>query len=389
MKRFIAALLLLAACACVARADLITRSLNASLDTGSLAGTKFPVSFSYDSAGISAVGDTYVELNSFAFTLLGVQFTKSDIYQGGQVIFHDGVIQNVTASILLRTSNPPLNNITFGFGGDGVIGYIDRTGQFGLGSFTFAPPSAPIISARGIVDGASFKGSPGGGSIVSLFGTGLAMASVSASTLPLPVTLGGTTLTISGHPVPLFYVSPTQINFQYPWGPDFCCPDVDPPLVVTVNGVASNTVLITGATVGSGAAVFTVNSTGTGQGAIQIANTSIFAAPTGSVPGAQSRPAQHGEFLSIYCTNLGMVNNLPPAGTAAPVIPLATTLFIPTVTIGGIPALVTYSGLAPGTVGSYQVNVQVPTGAPTGNAVPVEVTIFVPRVLNPVTIAIQ
>ena len=36
--------------------------------------------------------------------------------------------------------NSPVNNITFGFGGDGVIGYIDLDNQFGGGSFTISDP---------------------------------------------------------------------------------------------------------------------------------------------------------------------------------------------------------------------------------------------------------
>jgi uncharacterized protein (TIGR03437 family) len=43
------------------------------------------------------------------------------------------------------------------------------------------------------------------------------------------------------------------------------------------------------------------------------------------------------------------------------------------VTIAGLPATVTYSGLAPGLVGLYQVTVQAPAGLPTGNQ-PVQIT---------------
>ena len=40
-------------------------------------------------------------------------------------------------------------------------------------------------------------------------------------------------------------------------------------------------------------------------------------------------------------------------------------------TIGGVPASVSFSGLAPGFVGLYQVNAQVPAGLAAGDAVPV------------------
>jgi hypothetical protein len=112
--------------------------LDASLDSGSLAGTTFQVAFSYDADQVGNVGDSYVEILSFDFTLRGTSFSRNWIFQGGQAIFHDGVIQNVTASFqVFMPPDSPVNNITFGFGGDGVIGYIDLANQFGSGSFTF------------------------------------------------------------------------------------------------------------------------------------------------------------------------------------------------------------------------------------------------------------
>ena len=44
------------------------------------------------------------------------------------------------------------------------------------------------------------------------------------------------------------------------------------------------------------------------------------------------------------------------------------------VTIGGQPATVSFAGLAPGFVGVYQVNAQVPAGITPGDAVPVVLT---------------
>ncbi|MCX6616678.1 MAG: hypothetical protein NTZ98_11360, partial [Acidobacteria bacterium] len=58
------------------------------------------------------------------------------------------------------------------------------------------------------------------------------------------------------------------------------------------------------------------------------------------------------------------------------------------VTIGGVPAVVSYSGLAPGFVGLYQVNAQVPANAPSGTAVPVVVNVG-GVASNAVTLAIQ
>ena len=116
--------------------NIVYATLGASLDDGSLAGTTFPVVFSYDADQVADTGESYVQLNSFDFTLLGVTFTKSDIFQGGQVIFRDGVLDDVTASFqVILPPDSPVKNITFGFGGPGVIAYIDLDDQFGNGSF--------------------------------------------------------------------------------------------------------------------------------------------------------------------------------------------------------------------------------------------------------------
>jgi uncharacterized protein (TIGR03437 family) len=95
-----------------------------------------------------------------------------------------------------------------------------------------------------------------------------------------------------------------------------------------------------------------------------------------------------GEFISIYCTGLGAVSDQPATGLAAKADPLSVTTSTPTVTIGGIVAQVSFSGLAPGSVGLYQVNVQVPVGAPASDDVPVTLSIG-GVTSNTVTIAVQ
>jgi len=93
--------------------------------------------------------------------------------------------------------------------------------------------------------------------------------------------------------------------------------------------------------------------------------------------------------LQIFCTGLGAVTNQPQTGFPAPSSnPLAETTTIPTVTIGGVPANVLFSGLAPGFVGEYQVNALVPATTLAGSAVPVAISIG-GVTSNTVTIAVQ
>jgi uncharacterized protein (TIGR03437 family) len=149
-------------------------------------------------------------------------------------------------------------------------------------------------------------------------------------------------------------------------------------LVATVDGVASNTEIAPMATFAPG--IFSTNNSGTGQGAILIAPTAQLAAPGSAVP--------VGGYVSIFCTGLGPVSNQPATGAAGPSNPLARTPTMPTVTIGGMAAVVSYSGLAPTLIGVYQVNAVVPPGVAAGNAVTVVIGMG-NAMSNTVTIAVQ
>jgi len=243
--------------------------------------------------------------------------------------------------------------------------------------------AVPLINAGGVLNGASFTSGLSGGMIASLFGSNFASSQQSAATVPLPMSLGGVSIRINGVAAPLFYVSPTQINFLVPFE---LLGQSQASLTVTAGGntTAPQTVSLAAAAPG----IFTVNSQGTGQGAVLIAPGGEVAAPANSISGRSSRPVRRGEYISVFCTGLGDVTSRPASGAAAPASPLSTTLAGPLATIGGVSAAVTFSGLAPGFAALYQVNVQVPDSAPSGNAVPLVLSIS-GAASNTVTIAIQ
>jgi uncharacterized protein (TIGR03437 family) len=78
-----------------------------------------------------------------------------------------------------------------------------------------------------------------------------------------------------------------------------------------------------------------------------------------------------GETVTIYATGLGQTSTAVPTGE----LPsgTVTTVTTPTVTIGGIPAQVPFSGLS-GFVGVNQINAVVPSGVQIGTTVPVVVS---------------
>jgi uncharacterized protein (TIGR03437 family) len=250
-----------------------------------------------------------------------------------------------------------------------------------------APPSVP---SNGVVEGAGFNGKLGvaTGGIASIFGSNLASATASASALPLTTNLGGTTVTMNGTACALFYVSSTQINFQIPWELQ-SSPTAS--LTVTTAGGTSSPVTVT---ISSGApGIFTVALPNfPNQGAVQIANTTTFVAPVGSLSGAT--PGTAGQFITIYVSGLGAVTNQPTDGAAAGTgTSLAIAKGTVSVTIENVPAPFSFAGLSPGFVGLYQVNVQIPGGLVTNSAAPLVVTLLSTTnqtfTSNTATIAVQ
>jgi uncharacterized protein (TIGR03437 family) len=246
---------------------------------------------------------------------------------------------------------------------------------------TFAPPG---LNTGGTVNNASFAaGKPvAPGSLVSIFGTSLSDTNQAAPGVPLPVALGTTALTLGGVPMPLMHAFPLQVDAQIPWE---LAGQAQAQLAVVTDDLSGNTVSVPLAQFSPG--VYSANGSGAGQGAILINGTSTLAAPAGAPFNGQ--PARRGtDYINIFATGLGPVANQPATGAAAPLTPLAKTTYTVSVTIGNVPAAVTFAGLAPGWVGLYQVNVKVPVAAPAGNAVPVALSVDgLPA--NQVTMAVE
>jgi len=134
-------------------------------------------------------------------------------------------------------------------------------------------------------------------------------------------------------------------------------------------------------------AIFSVNQQGTGQGIVTLANSSMLAAPPESVPGAASQPAVKGNFITIYCTGLGAVNNPPASGAVTP-DSSSTVKSAVTVLLNGASLPAAFAGLSPGSVGLFQVDVQIPDDAASGNAVSLALSVG-GAISNTVAIAIQ
>jgi len=143
-----------------ARASTVDFQFSATLQTGALAGDQFTGTGSYDNQGETGVGTEFFYLVTLSFSVDGMTFDQTDIEEGGQAILVNGALDSFTADFVPETG--PIDNVAFGFGGPGVIGYSTPPGfNFGLGAFTFTsatpePPSLWWCGLATLAAGATF-----------------------------------------------------------------------------------------------------------------------------------------------------------------------------------------------------------------------------------------
>jgi adhesin/invasin len=221
--------------------------------------------------------------------------------------------------------------------------------------------SRPSVSEGGIVNGASFAGAPAPvapGSIVSIFGVNLSSSTALAGALPLPTKLGGTTATVNGVALPLFYVSPNQVNAQLPFEVP---PGAATAIVANESGV-------------SRAVTFNVADAAVGIFTHPNSNRAAALNEDGAANGPDS-PEARGEDIVVFLTGQGLVDNAVPTGQAAPLTPLSRATLPYAATVAGNAATVSFVGLTPGFAGLAQANINIPAGIEPGSQVPVSVSV--------------
>jgi uncharacterized protein (TIGR03437 family) len=222
-------------------------------------------------------------------------------------------------------------------------------------SFTIGNLGAPTITSGGIVPVYSTATTIQPGSWVSIFGTGLASATTTW-TGDFPTMLGGTSVTIDSNPAYLWLVSPTQINLQ---APDDTATGTVSVVVTTSAGSTTSTV-----TLGQYAPSFSLYNSKYAAAIVPTVGTPgnsgngyDYIGPGGNGLPFTSRPLKPGETVLLYGVGFGPTTPVVPAGAAfsgAAPVPV-----LPTVTIGGVPATVTFAGIVE--AGLYQLNVVVPS----------------------------
>jgi uncharacterized protein (TIGR03437 family) len=220
---------------------------------------------------------------------------------------------------------------------------------------------APPVLDR-VVNAADFTRPVAPGGLASLFGSQLSPMTLAATDVPLPTVLADTCVTVNGAVAPVVFVSPSQINFQFPFP---ITGNVE--LVLRTPGGVSDALRTTLSS--AAPSVFRSGS----AGPVSEVPTIVRAVNGGLV--TPSNPIHPSDRITIYLTGMGQTTPEVPTGALSPADPLAKTLLPATVTLGGVELFIEYTGLTPGAVGVYQINAAIPfRGIPTGFEIPLVIS---------------
>lgn len=220
----------------------------------------------------------------------------------------------------------------------------------------------PTIRSGGVEDAASGLVGQGlaPGSYISIYGSGLSELTRVFSTGYLPLSLSNVSVSFDAPaqgisaPGRIHFVSDGQVNVQIPW---------------EFQGLNSVKMKVSIGNWSSGVYDVPLNEYSPGIFEYDDATSGRRLAASLDqnyqvISGAN--PVGKGDSAQLFVNGLGKTTNQPASGEASPSENLSITHAIPTVMIGGHNAPVQFSGLAPGLVGLYQINVQIPMDAPSG-----------------------
>lgn len=261
----------------------------------------------------------------------------------------------------------------------------DHSRDYGKDLSLTVPLDTQVAGTLTATSAASYvAGSLAPEAIGTLFGTGLASSTVSASTNPLPTTLGNVQVTVrdsagSTRNAPLFYVSPSQITFLVPAG--------------TSTGAATIQVLLNGSSVGQTTStieavapgVFSANASG--EGVVAAAAIRVKADGTQTeVPVLQyNNTTNRFEAVPLDLGDATDQLYLIGFGTG---FRSRSSLGNVTATIGGAAAQVTYAGAQGTLIGVDQANILIPRSLAGRGSVDLVLTVD-RKVANTVTIQVK
>ena len=210
---------------------------------------------------------------------------------------------------------------------------------------------SPAISISGVVNAASFAGgSVAPGEVITIFGANLGPAQLTTYQVQngrFTTSLANVQVLFNEEPGALVYVSAAQVSAIAPLT---IASKSTVEVEVVYKGLASNSV--TAPVAATSPAVFSVNASGRGPGAILNQNSSVNSA---------ANPAAAGSVIQIFGTGGGAMKPAVADGQLVTGTPLPAIVAPLAVSIGGTAATVQYAGAAPGLVGGlFQIDATIP-----------------------------
>jgi uncharacterized protein (TIGR03437 family) len=220
-------------------------------------------------------------------------------------------------------------------------------------TITGTSQAKPYFRSDEVLNSANLhSGAVAPGQVASITGSALGPTEpVITGTGAWPTTLGGVRVTVNGVDVPIRYAGSSRIDVQMP----FNLTGTTANMQVTYAGNVSDTVPVPVQATFPG--LFAQRSGGTGQAK---------AANQDGTVNSVANPAQRGSYITVYGIGLGAVAPSAVAGQVPPASPLSLVVNPVAASIGGVPATVSFAGLAPGYAGLYQINILVPDGVAGG-----------------------
>ena len=282
------------------------------------------------------------------------------------VISSDALLATVPAALLTAPGNVTLTVTNPAPGGP-------------ASPFSIPVGNTPTIAA--ICNAASYATGPiSPGEIIAIFGQNIGPASPSLETITNGYVQGNTAgvdVQINGDDAPILYASSQQVTVQVPYtvqlGTQAAGTGATVSLTYGSNPAATMPIDVVAAAPG----LFTLSATGSGQALVLNYNSSTSSYTVNS----QSSPAHIGDIITFFLTGEGEYANASYSPETGYIVPVASSYPqlnpLPDVNIGGVSASnVSYAGPVPTSIlGLLQINATVPSGATTGNAAPLIVTI--------------
>jgi uncharacterized protein (TIGR03437 family) len=242
--------------------------------------------------------------------------------------------------------------------GNGTVVVLTTSGITVLAANYDAAVAPPSIST--VVNAANGQQPVAPGGLISIYGAQMSPVNMATSQIPLPTALGDSCLSVNGTPVPLLFVSASQINAQLPF-------NVSGNATLTIHtpgGISDNYLF---GVQPAAPSVFQSGAAGPETGLATIVRASNSQLVTAT------NPVHPNDTLVIFLTGMGQTTPTVTSGMPSPSSPLAQANISPNVTLGGTPLGVSYAGLVPGEVGVYQINATVPLGVPQGLSIPLNI----------------